>query len=186
MIRSLLAPAAFVALAAAAAPAGAQSPVPDRSAEVRAAIERLPLSAGTWEGEAWFRRGPGPADTIRMIETVTARLGGLVLVIEGIGRAVDGGVVHHALATLGWDPWTGTYRMTAWTTAGQIVDAETALEDGVFTWGFTVPDGPRIRYAISSPGPEAWEETGEVSLDGGTTWYPFFGMTLHRTDGPEG
>ena len=184
MIRSLLVSA--VALLATTAPVLAQSsPVPDRSGDVRAALARLPIAAGMWEGEAWFRRGPGPANRIHQVERVESRLDGLVLLIDGIGRSPAGDIVHQALATLGWDPWNEAYWMTAWTADGHVIDAEAAFDDGIFTWGFEVPDGPRIRYAISAPEPGVWEETGEVSMDGGATWYPFFGMTLQRTAGSE-
>lgn len=179
MTRTLLLTA--LAVAAAAPTALPQTRPPDRSAAVREAIARLPIGPGTWEGEAWYREGPGAPDTIRQVERVEARLDGVVLLVEGTGRAADGRVVHHAFATLGWDPDLQEYVMTAWLADGSRTVAETAFEDGVFTWGFDVPDGPRIRFRISSPAQGVWREDGEISMDGGSTWFPFFGMTLHRT-----
>lgn len=184
MIRALLLSA--LALATTAGLAGAQSRPPDRSAEVRAALERLPVSPGVWEGTGWFRQGPGDPDTVHQVERVEARLDGVVLLIEGTGRSAFGEVVHHAFATLGWDPAAGAYRMTTWLADGTMTEAETTFADGVFTWGFDVPDGPMIRYRIESPEPGVWRETGHVSLDGGGAWLPFFGMTLHRTPTEEG
>lgn len=180
--------ALFCLAALAATAAGAHAQSPDRSADVRAAMARLPIAPGTWEGEAWFRRGPAAPDTILQVERVEARLNGQVLLIEGIGRAKadPDRVVHHAFATLGWDPHQGEYRMTAWLADGSVTDADAAFEDGVFTWGFRVPDGPVVRYRVSAPEPGAWQEDGEASMDGGETWFPFFGMTLHRTAGEEG
>lgn len=84
-----------LALVAALAPAALAQERPDRSAEVREALARLPIGPGVWEGEAWYRGGPGAPDTIRQTEHV-------------------------------------------------------------------------------------WREDGEVSMDG-STWRPFFGMTLRRT-----
>lgn len=153
---------------------------PDHSADVRRALERLPIDPGTWEGEAWYRRGPGAPDTIHQVERIETRLDGVVLLIEGIGRAGNE-VVHHAFATLGWDPAREAYRMTAWLADGSVTEAEAGFEDGVFTWGFDTPDGYRIRYRIASPSEGVWHEDGEISMDGGSTWLPFFGMTLRRT-----
>lgn len=182
MIRSLI--LALIALAVPAAAVRAQAP--DHSADVRAALERLPISAGVWDGEAWFQRGPGAPDTVLVHERVEDRLEGMVMLIEGTGRQKSTGeVVHHAFATLGWDPAASEYRMTAWLANGNRVDADTELADGVFTWAFDVPGGPRIRYRIVRPEPGVWQEDGEASLDAGATWFPFFGMTLRRTGGPD-
>jgi hypothetical protein len=176
-----------VALVLPAAPIGgtvfAQAPPPDRSAEVRAALERLPITPGTWEGEAWFRQGPGDPHAVQQVERVESRLDGVVLLIEGTGWGEDGSVVHHAFATLGWDPATEEYTMTAWLANGSRTEAEVAFAEGVLTWGFQVPSGPRIRYRIESPSAGVWKEGGEASMDGGTTWHPFFGMTLQRVEG---
>lgn len=168
-----------LALVAALAPVALAQERPDHSAEVREALARLPIGPGVWEGEAWYRGGPGAPDTILQTEHVETRLDGTVLLIEGVGRVEDE-VVFHAFATLGYDLARDAYRMTAWLDDGSMTEAETAWEDGVFTWGFQVPDGPRIRYRIVSPSEGVWREDGEVSMDG-STWRPFFGMTLRRT-----
>lgn len=178
MIRSLL--LSIAGLAAIAAPAPAQAP--DRSAEVRAALEALPISAGTWEGEAWYRRGPAEPDTVLQTERVETRLDGVVLLVEGIGRLkATGEIGHHAFATIGWDPDEETYFMTAWLADGSVVHPSIAFADGVLVWGFEPPVGPRIRYRITTPEPGVWREDGEASMDSGDTWFPFFGMMLTRT-----
>jgi hypothetical protein len=184
--RTPLALLALLLTAALGGPAAAQGAPPDRSAEVRAALARLPIGPGTWEGEAWHRRGPGEPETIHQTERVETRLDGVVLLVEGTGRDAEGAVVFQAFATLGWDPASEEYRMTAWLADGSVTDAEASFADGVFTWGFQPPGGPRIRYHVRSPEAGVWQEDGEVSLDGGATWMPFFGMTLRRQGGGEG
>lgn len=169
-----------VAVPAAVAPAAPQPRGPDRSDEVRRALASLPVAPGTWEGTAWYRQGPGVPDTIRQTERVETRLDGTVILLDGIGRE-NGEVVHHAFATLGWDPARDVYRMTTWLADGTLTEAETSFEDGVFTWGFDVPGGPLVRFRISAPSDGVWHEEGEISPDGGATWHDFFGMTLHRT-----
>lgn len=169
-----------LALAAALAPAASAQDRPDRSAEVREALARLPIAPGVWEGDAWYRRGPGAPDTIRQTERVETRLDGTVLLIEGTGRDGDA-VVFHAFATLGYDPEADAYRMSTWLADGSTTRPDAAYEDGVFTWSFQPPGGPRIRYRIASPSDGVWTEEGEASMDGGETWHPFFGMTLRRT-----
>ncbi|HET9481169.1 MAG TPA: hypothetical protein VFP98_05380, partial [Candidatus Polarisedimenticolia bacterium] len=63
------------------------------------------------------------------------------------------------------------------------VDAEASYEAGVFTWGFDAPTG-QVRFRIRRTEEGEWHETGEFSPDQGTTWHPFFEMTLHRVEGP--
>jgi hypothetical protein len=178
MIRSLLLSLAAVAALAPAALAQA----PDRSAEVRAALEALPIAPGAWEGEAWYRRGPAEPDTVLQTERVETRLDGVVLLVEGIGRSKAAGeVVHHAFATIGWDSSREAYFMTAWLADGSVIEPSISFDDGVLVWGFQPPGGPRIRYRITAPEPGVWREDGEASMDDGATWFPFFGMTLTRT-----
>lgn len=185
MLRNYLFVLTSCFIVASSLPLAAETPKAAPGSSVRDAISRLPIQPGVWEGEAWFRTGPGEPQKIQQSERIETRLDGVVLLIEGIGRAEDGTIVHHAFATLGWDAIREKYRMAAWLSDGSLVEPDTSFEDGIFTWSFQVPDGPRMRYRISSPSEEIWEETGHISFDEGATWRSFFGMTLHRVDGEE-
>lgn len=143
------------------------------------AMAPLAWLIGEWEGEGVSQTRTGPsAAAVR--EKVEGRIGGRVLVIEGIGRepSTDGSgrIVHHAFGVLTYDPERRQYALRALREGG-VIDAETSLADGVFTWGFAVPGG-RIRYQIRQVGGE-WHETGEFSADG-STWRRMIEMKLRR------
>lgn len=163
---------------AGAAPLTAQAD--DARQKVDSAMAPLAWLAGEWHGRGSVQM-PAGREEADVVERVESRLDGRVLVIEGIGRdaaagTADARVVHHAFAILSYDPDAGQYVMRAFRD-GRFVDAETRLEDGVFSWGFPVPGG-RIRYYIRDDGGE-WLETGEFSPDG-ANWRRFFEMRLKR------
>ena len=156
---------------------GAQRPGAGEAAD--SAMAHLAWLAGEWEGEGESRSPQGRSvATVR--ESVESRLNGRVLVIEGIGREPSadgtGRVVHHAFGVLTYDPERGQYAFRALRDGG-VIDAETSLADGVFTWGFQIPGG-RIRFHIRQVNGE-WHETGEYSADG-TTWRKMLEMKLRR------
>ena len=102
--------------------------------------------------------------------------------IDGKGTApVPGGgerVVHDAFATLAWDAAQNRHVMHAYRADGGAVTDTPVLSDGRMVWGFTVPNGPRIRYTLNRTA-EVWHEIGEYSM-GSDTWTQFLEMTLHR------
>lgn len=167
----------LLSTALSAVPLAAQAP--DSGPAVDFAMAPLSWLIGEWEGEAESRSQAGRSiATVR--ESVEGRLNGRVLVIEGIGREPSadgtGRVVHHAFGLLTYDPERKQYAFRALRDGG-LIDAETSLADGVFTWGFPVPGG-RIRFQIRQVGGE-WHETGEYSADG-STWRKMLEMRLHR------
>lgn len=167
---------AFVALNL-AAPLEAQRP--GAGATVDSAMAQLAWLVGEWEGEGTSMM-QGGSNTATVRERVEARLNGRAFVIEGIGRepAADGKgrVVHHAFGLLTYDPERKQYAFMALNDGG-VVNAESSLVNGVFTWGFSVPGG-RIRFHIRQVNGE-WHETGEFSADG-STWRQMLDMRLRR------
>lgn len=167
----------------AAAPADAQRPGADAAgAAVDSAMAQLAWLIGEWEGTGTSQM-PSGSEVVTVRETVEGRLGGRVLVIEGMGRVPgadgNGRIVHHAFGVLSYDPERKQYVFRAFSD-GSLVDAETRLAEGVFTWEMAIPQG-RMRYHIRRVG-EEWVETGEFSPDG-STWRKFFEMRLRRVAG---
>jgi hypothetical protein len=73
----------------------AQQPrTPDLNAQ-RAAMKKLEFLVGKWAGEARMLRGTGDPLVMMQTEEVQYKLDGLVLVIEGVGKA-DGKPVLQA------------------------------------------------------------------------------------------
>lgn len=159
-------------------PLGAQRPA--AGAAVDSAMAPLAWLVGEWEGTGTTQTRTGN-EAASVHEKVEARLGGRVLIMEGIGRAPTadgtGRVVHHAFGVLSYDPETREYIFRAFRDGGAI-NPVSRLADGVFTWEFDIPGGGRTRYVIRDDNGE-WLETGEYSLDG-STWRKFFEMRLHR------
>jgi hypothetical protein len=159
---------------------GAQMPA-SASAD---SMKRVDFLVGTWKGESWIEYRPGERQTASMIETVESRLDGLVLTLEGVGRAEAPGtggeaIVHHAFAVLSYDAGAGRYQMRAVRKGSGSVDANVRAGDGMLEWGFEHPQAGKIRYTIRLNEKGQWFEIGERSTDG-TTWTKFFEMTLDR------
>ena len=165
--------AAALALPA-AAPAQPPAPDPQLAEKMRA----LDFLAGEWEGEAWIQMGP-EREVVSQHETVEWAAGGEVLVVKGKGRQGDA-VVHDALALFAWDPRAGRYVIWAYRGgAGPTPSPTVEVGERRVVWGFDTPAGSS-RFTITLDDAGRWVETGEWSTDGGTTWRPFFGMTLTR------
>lgn len=150
------------------------------------AIEPLLWLVGTWEGEGWIQMGPGERHSFTIQERAETALGERLIVVEGLGRATGEGegddrVVHHAFGVLSWDEEKGDYRFSTYLADKSGVDARATVEDDAVTWGFENPQG-QVRFHIRQMEDGAWRENGEFSPDQGTTWHPFFEMTLHRVD----
>lgn len=165
---------AVLAMVVLVVPAGAQAGNAART--VDSAMTPLAWLVGEWRGQGTMQT-PAGRQIADVHERVESRLDGRVLVIEGTGRdASSGQVAHHAFGVLSYDPDARRYAMRAFR-EGRFVDADTELNDGVFTWGFAVPGG-RVRYHLRHED-GSWVETGEFSPDG-ATWRQFFEMRLNR------
>ena len=148
-------------------------------------MEPLAWLIGDWKGEGWTQRGPEGRIEFIQTEHVERAFGGRILLVEGIGRTRvpegEGPIGFHAFGVLSWNPETDTNGFDTYLANGAGVDAEATVEDGVVTWGFDTPQG-KVRYRIRETEAGQWHETGDFSPDGGTTWLPFFEMTLDRVE----
>ncbi len=113
-------------------------------------------------------------------ETIQIKLNGLLLLIEGEGRAREGGAtVHAAMAVVSYDERGKTFRWRAFTDEGQQTDAEAKVGTDMLEWGLEIPQRGRMRYTIKRNEKGEWFEVGEMTQDG-QTWRKFFEMTLQR------
>jgi hypothetical protein len=147
-------------------------------------MRKLDFLVGDWKGEATVQMGPGKTEHVVQTESVKSKLGGKVLLIEGLGKRKNadgslGEVVHDALAVISWDEAKKTYRFSGYT--AQYGAMETTLDEGKYNtwiWGSDVPGG-RMRYTIRLTKDWEWNEVGEFSADG-AHWMKFFEMTLKK------
>ena len=147
-------------------------------------MKKLDFLIGEWKGEATVQMGPGKPQRVAQTESVKSKLGGNVLLLEGLGRRQNGDgslgeIVHDALAVISWDEAKKTYRFSGYT--AQYGAMETTLDagpDNTWLWGSEVPGG-KMRYTIRLTKEGAWNEVGEFSRDG-AVWIKFFEMTLKK------
>ncbi len=145
-----------------------------------AAMAKIASLVGRWEGTGWMRRGPEEPSHTSSLENVESRLGGRILLVEGLHHAKKdpSQVVHHAFGVISYDPESGQYRFRTHLATGRSGDHEMRLEGEDILWFIDTPRG-KFRYTIRIQDGE-WHETGEFSADG-ESWQEFFGMDLKRT-----
>jgi len=131
----------------------------------RAAMAKLAFLVGKWEGEARIYRGPGEPTTLAMTEDASYRLGGLILLIEGIGRSkADGKPALQAIGFISYDDAKGTYQMRAFND-GRFLETEVALADDgkSFAWGFTL-EQIRTSSVLRINERGEWTEQHEITI----------------------
>jgi hypothetical protein len=149
-------------------PCIAQLPKAPDTRVQREAMKKLAFLAGKWSGEALVWRAPG--EPLRLLQTEEAeyKLDGLILTIEGVGRAASNGeAILQALGTISYDDEAGAYRMRAYND-GRFLETDIMLDEKAktLTWGFTF--GP-IRTSSTLRITEAgqWTEVGLVTMGSG-------------------
>lgn len=170
----------LVALGLATATPAAAQMASQAQAETVAAIERLDMMVGEWEGTSTARLGPGREEMSEVEEKAGYRAGGELLVVEGRGiQETDGEprVVHDAFGVISWNAETGTYRMRAYRAGQGWVDSDVVLDGKTLKWGMETPGGA-IRFRADFSVPNHWTETGEIQRQG--QWVEFLRMELDR------
>jgi len=164
-----------------ALPLAAQmSSIPDQ----REAMKKLDFMVGQWKGEGWHERPPGPRITFTQTENVQKKIDGLVLLVEGKGTGntagKDGTVsTFEAMGVISYDDQARRYRFVTNTSEGRGGSFDLQLTERGWEWGFSIPQGGRVRYTMKLTDDGQWYETGEFSQDE-KTWRRFHEMTLRR------
>jgi len=148
------------------------------------AMKKLNFLVGEWKGEGWTEFIPGQRRSSPIAESVQVKLGGMVLLVEGLGKTKVPGkqeevVVHNALGILSYDEKAKIYRLRSHIATGQTTDAEAKFTDGGFQWGFQAGPSLSFRYTVKLTDKGEWFEIGEMSQDG-ATWRKFHEMTLQK------
>ena len=143
----------------------AQTPKPPDIEAQRAAMKKLDFLLGEWSGDASAARGPGVVVEMNQSESAQFKLDGLVLMIEGIGRAKsDGSLALQALGLISFDDASGNYRMRAYND-GRWLETEVKLLEGGngMSWGFTLGDiSTKSIMRINDKG--EWTERAEITI----------------------
>ena len=129
----------------------------------RAAMGKLSFLVGKWSGEARMLRGPGLMVDLVQTEEAQYKLDGLVLTIEGCGRAkADGAAMLQAFGIISYDDEHSVYRMRAFND-GRWLETEVQLtEDGKgMTWGFALGE-VRTNSVLRINEAGEWTEHAEI------------------------
>lgn len=112
---------------------------PDLEAQ-RAAMRKLEFLIGKWAGEARIYRQPNEPIVLQQSEEAHFKLDGLLLLIEGTGRAKsDGAPALNALGIICYDDERSSYRMRAFNDGRFLETDVVLLEDGKsLRWGFAL------------------------------------------------
>jgi hypothetical protein len=135
---------------------------PDLAAQ-RSAMQKLGFLIGSWAGHGKAFRS-GEALEFAQTERAEYKLDGLLLLIEGTGRAsVDGKVNMQALGILSYDDATDRYSMRAYND-GRYVETEVKLDPSgkEISWGFAV--GEIRTKSILRINECQWTELHEIAI----------------------
>lgn len=156
------------------------------TAEVVEMMKRLEFLSGQWTGGGWMMLGPGKKVTYTGTETVTSKLDGTVLVVEGLHRSVaEAGaperVIHNAMGVISFDTETKKFKLQSYLANGRSATAEVEVpEKHSIVWRLAIPGmAGTSRYTIKIDEKGDWVEIGEFSMDG-KTWRQFLEMRMHR------
>jgi len=152
---------------------------PDLAAQ-RAAMKKLAFLVGKWSGDASMLRTPGQAIEMSQTEEAQFKLDGLILQIEGVGRAKsDGKPILQAFGLISFDDESRTYQMRAFND-GRWLECEVKPgEDGAsLSWGFTI--GPVKTSSVLRINQEGdWTESHEITI-GTAPARHFMDVTVRR------
>lgn len=148
-------------------------------------ISDLKMMAGDWNGTGWIIWGR-ERKTFSINETLSFKLGGALLVVEGLGREmIDGKVtdkiIHQAYGVFKNDPDSGGVGFRFYKENGNEGFTLIKVDGMKVEWGFTDPaSGSEIIFKESYSEDGVWEETGEVKPKGSERWIQFFYMKLTK------
>ncbi|WP_424962236.1 hypothetical protein [Ekhidna sp.] len=142
-------------------------------------MRKLDPMVGNWKGEGWFMDRSGVRYEFTQQEEITMELDETALLIKGKGFS-EGKTIHNAMAVVTFDSVSSAYDFHSFLSDGRKTQANLkVVDEGVFQWGFDVPNG-RIKYYIKIDEGK-WYEKGEFSSDG-TAWFPFIEFNLSKLD----
>jgi hypothetical protein len=139
--------------------------VPDLAAQ-REAMRKLDFLIGKWAGDARLLRGPSELVELHQTEEAQYKLNGLIVVIEGVGRAKSSGhqPVLEAFGIVSYDDESETYRLRAFND-GRFLETQVRLleESKGMTWGFALGE-IRTSSVLRINERGEWTELAEISI----------------------
>jgi hypothetical protein len=128
-------------------------------------MKKLGFLVGKWAGEARLLRGPGEWAELLQTEEARFKLDGLVLVIEGVGRAKSGEQsLLQALGVISYDDESASYHLRAFNDGRFLETTVKLLEEGDgMRWGFALGE-IRTNTVLRINERGEWTEAGEITI----------------------
>ena len=150
-------------------------------------LKQVQVMEGTWIGEGWIMGGAGKRMRFQQTEIINSKVNGNVLMIEGLGYAIEDSVVtdrviHDVVGMISINPTSGNATMLSILEKQGRSEVELYRLGGknVFRWSIKSPyNGATVRFTDDLTNPNEWHEIGEVATGQGQ-WYQFFEMTLTK------
>ncbi len=142
-------------------------------------MKKLQFLEGEWEGMGWRMSGKGERVYVKTYEKANYKLGGSVMVIEGLGK-VDGKVVHDALAFVQYDEKQKKIVIKTFVQNGNSLEMYPDISENKLIWGFKIPNVGETRFTVIRNEKGNWFEIGEFSRDDGKTWVKTLEMELSK------
>ncbi|HEY0115233.1 MAG TPA: hypothetical protein VGB54_05895 [Allosphingosinicella sp.] len=161
------------------AAADAQPAAPAVAPVLGERIAGLGWMVGDWRGTGWTILPDGSRSTFDSRETVTVRMHGEGLLVEGVHSATGhpDRIVHDAIGIISWDRRRNAVLMRTALAGGMAGDFPIEIRANGFAWRIEFPGG-RIDY-LAEYRDGAWVERGRrTGADGRSV--DFFEMTLRR------
>jgi hypothetical protein len=158
------------------------APLPAMAQTAPVLSERMaPFSrlVGEWRGAGWFMLPQGGRATVQSRESVTVRLSGNALLVEGRHSEASqpDRLVHDALGMIVWDARQNGYRIRTQLATGQGGEFVIEPRANGFVWGMDTPGG-RIEY-VAEVDDRTWVERGARIMPDGRR-IEFMEMRLSR------
>jgi len=128
-------------------------------------MKKVSFLVGKWSGQARMLRQGGEWIEAAQTEDAQFKLDGLILTIEGVGRALtDGKPVLQAFGILSYEDERQSYKLRAFND-GRFLETDVQLiEDGRgLTWGFTLGEY-RTSAVLRMDEKNQWTEIHEIAI----------------------
>lgn len=158
------------------------APLPVAAQTAPALSERMAPFArmvGEWRGSGWMITPQGRRAEVQSHESVTTRLSGNALLVEGrhFEPSQPDRLVHDAMGMIVWDQRQNGYRLRSQLATGLGGDFALELRPNGYAWAMDLP-GVRIEY-LAEIGERTWVERGQRIMPDGRR-VDFFEMRLTR------
>ncbi len=149
-------------------------------------LRKVDFLVGTWKGKGWIMMGRDGRKNFTITEKVQPKLNGEIVVVDGLGKSKDEKtgverIIHQAYGVFYFDSKTKKLKFRFYKADGAEGETTPIFFENKMVWQLDVPEyGVTTKFTEYINEKGNWLETGEVTRDGGKTWFKFFEMELSK------